>query len=115
MALTVRKHNHKTLRQITFDKLRDAPIPKPLLVERDENLLLHLTEEDTLCPPHKVAEILEDLGGECDKQKDLINAIMADAVPNLVRCVPERNSPGSSIKLCLALTAINPPLIKDGD
>ncbi len=77
-AFTVKPNEHKILRQLEFIKVRDGAIPKPLLLERDENFLLDITDEDTLCPASKVKEILEDLGGSVDSQKPLVDAIMND-------------------------------------
>ncbi len=68
-------HEHRVLRTLEFFKVRDGAMPKPLLLERDENFLMTRIEEDTLCPPHKVKEILEDMGGEVDRQGTLVQAI----------------------------------------
>ena len=78
MAFTVRKHEHKILRQLEFIKVRDGAEPKPILLERDENFLLSITDEDSLCPASKVKEILEDLGGEVERQGELIEAIIGE-------------------------------------
>jgi len=72
-------HESRVLRTLEFFKVRDGAMPKPLLLERDENFLLTRIEEDTLCPPGKVREILEDLGGEVEKQRALIDAITEEA------------------------------------
>ena len=78
MAFTVKPHEHKTIRQLEFIKVRDGAVPKPVLLERDENFLLNITDEDTLCPPGRVKEILEDLGGSVDTQRPLVDAIIRD-------------------------------------
>ena len=44
---------------------------------------MNVTDEDTLCPPAKVREILDSIGGEVDKQSQLVEAIM-----NEVDCSP---------------------------
>jgi len=75
---TVKHHEHKTLMKLTCTKIRDGPQPKPILLERDENFLVHPVSEDTLCPPLKVVEILENLGGSVEMQKDLIKAIIVE-------------------------------------
>ena len=79
MAYTAKKHESKVLRQLEFTKVRDGPIPKPFLLERDEDFLLKIIHEDTMCPPHEVKEVLEDLGGSVNKQNILLNAIMEHA------------------------------------
>jgi hypothetical protein len=59
-------------------KVRNGPEPKPLLLERDEYFLHHVTEEDMLCPPGKVREILASLGGKVEGQDKLKDAIMRE-------------------------------------
>jgi hypothetical protein len=79
ITFLARSHRSRILRQIEFVKIRDGAPIKPLLVERDENFLLGLTYEDSLCPPSDIKKILEDLGGRADNQKELMSAVMADA------------------------------------
>jgi hypothetical protein len=76
MGFIVKPHETKTLRLLEFYKVRDGKKPKPILLERDENFLLTITDEGTLCSPAKVKEILESLGGMVDRQATLIQAIM---------------------------------------
>lgn len=83
MGFMAKAHESRILRTLEFFKVRDGATPKPMLLDRDENFLLIPIEEDTLCPPAKVREILQDLGGEVEKQGDLIKAIM-----NEVDCCP---------------------------
>ena len=79
IAVTRKKHEHKTLRLLEFIKVRNGPEPKPLLLERDEYFLHQLTEEDVLCPPEQVKAILEALGGKVEGQKPLKAAIIKAA------------------------------------
>lgn len=76
--LTEKPHENKILRQLSFIKVRDGAIPKPLLLERDENFLSSIADEGSLCSPLKVREILEDLGGEVSRQSELIDAIIRE-------------------------------------
>jgi KaiC/GvpD/RAD55 family RecA-like ATPase len=76
IAVTRKKHEHRILRLIEFIKVRNGPEPRPILLERDENFLHHITEEDMLCPPEKVKAILEALGGRVEGQEPLKQAIM---------------------------------------
>ena len=75
-GVTRKKHEHKTLRLLEFIKVRNGPEAKPILLERDENLIHHSTEETVLCPPEKVKEILKSLGGKAEGQEPLKEAIM---------------------------------------
>lgn len=77
LAVTRKKHEHKILRLLEFIKVRNGPESKPLLLERDEYFLHHITEEDMLCPPEKVKEILQEIGGQVESQKKLAEAITA--------------------------------------
>ena len=78
MGITRRAHEHKTLRLLEFHKVRHGAQPKPILLERDENYVHRITEKDMLCPPEKVMEILESLGGRVEKQSELLNAISTE-------------------------------------
>ncbi len=75
ISITHRKHEHRILRQIDFIKVRNGPMRKSVLVDRDENFIHEITEEDMLVPVTTVKEILENLGGQVDKQGELIAAI----------------------------------------
>lgn len=79
MAYTVKSHESKTLRQLQFLKVRDGAVPKPMLLERDENFCLEVTDDGTLCSPAMVRDLLEDLGGRVESQGELIRAIMQKA------------------------------------
>ncbi|RJR35115.1 MAG: hypothetical protein C4576_25500 [Desulfobacteraceae bacterium] len=76
MGFIVKPHETKTLRQLEFYKVRDGKKPKPILLEQDENFLLSIADEGTLCSPVRVREILKGMGGEAERQKVLIEAIM---------------------------------------
>jgi hypothetical protein len=76
LAVTRKKHEHKTLRLLEFIKVRNGMEPKPILLERDENFLHHVTEEDVLCSPEQTKAILKAMGGQVDGQGKLIEAIM---------------------------------------
>lgn len=77
LGFEIKKHEHMTLREIRFIKVRNGPWHKPILLVRDKDSFLHdVIEEDTLCPPLKVREILEDIGGKADSKKILIDAIV---------------------------------------
>ncbi len=78
ITFTVRPHENRIVRQLDFVKVRDGAIPKPVLCERDENFLLSITDEDSLCPPGKIRELLQELGGSIESQKPLLDAIMSD-------------------------------------
>ena len=78
IAVTVKRHENRVLRDVKFIKVRHGPEPKAIMVERDENFIHTLTEEETLCPPGRVKAILEDLGGWAESQKALIDAIVKE-------------------------------------
>jgi hypothetical protein len=61
---------------LEFVKVRNGPEAKPILLERDEYFLHHVTEEDIICPPEKVKAILASLGGKVEGQEPLKQAIM---------------------------------------
>ena len=76
ICITQRKHEHKILRQLDFIKIRNGPMRKSVLVERDENFIHEIVEEDMLVPVSRVKEILEtQFGGRVEKQRDLLEAI----------------------------------------
>lgn len=79
MAYTSKPNEHKILRQLEFLKVRDGPVPKPLLLERGQDFLLSIIDEGTLCSPVKVKEILMRLGGEVDCQSKFVKAIQEEA------------------------------------
>ena len=76
IAVTRKRHEHKSLRLLEFIKVRNGPELRPILLERDENFLHHVTDDDVLCPPEKVKAILEALGGKTEGQERLREAIM---------------------------------------
>lgn len=82
-----KKHESRVLRYLENTKMRNAREIRPLLLERNGNFLSIIVDEDNLCPPTKVVEILNTLGGEVLKQKDLISAIQheTDCSPRSAR------------------------------
>jgi len=91
LSITIKAHENKTLRNVYFNKIRNGPEQKPLLLERSkgcprddngdliENFIHTIVEDDVLCPPEMVKKILEDLGGSADSQKEFIAIIMKEA------------------------------------
>lgn len=78
IGYNTKPHETKVLRELQFNKVRDGRVPKPLLLERDENFLLSIADEGTLCSPTRVREILKNMGGEVEKQSEFIKAIMTE-------------------------------------
>jgi RecA-family ATPase len=74
-ALSRKPHAHKTQRLLTFVKVRNGPHRPDILLERDDHFLHHPVDEDSLCPPEQVRDVLIDLGGEVSMQTELANAI----------------------------------------
>lgn len=75
MALTVKKAQAGYQHTITFSKVRNGRQPKPIILERDENLVFQVTEEESKCTPEQVAAIIRTKGGRVNSQKDLVTAI----------------------------------------
>jgi len=83
IGLTVKPHESKVLRLVTFHKVRHGPdgVQRPtVLVERDAYFLHWPVREDELLPAEKVAEILIDLGGRAES-KTAFSAELAKQVP----------------------------------
>ncbi|MFZ5448166.1 MAG: AAA family ATPase [Thermodesulfobacteriota bacterium] len=76
ITLNKKPHEHKILRKLDFVKVRNGPELKPILLERDECFLHHITEEDVMCSPEQVKAILTALGGQVDGQGKLLEAII---------------------------------------
>jgi hypothetical protein len=76
VSLTPKNSKNKTLLQLEFHKVRNGPRPKPILLERNECFLHHPIGSDELCPPSLVAELLGELGGEVESQKELKKIVM---------------------------------------
>jgi hypothetical protein len=76
IAITRKKHESRILRLLEFIKVRNGPEIKPILLERDEYFLHSITEDDMLCPPEQVKELLESLGGRIEGQEKLKKAII---------------------------------------
>lgn len=91
ISVTRKPHEDRILRNVYFNKIRNGPEQKPLLLERSkgcprdengeliENFIHTIVDEESLCPPEKVTEILEDLGGSIDGQKEFIALINKEA------------------------------------
>jgi KaiC/GvpD/RAD55 family RecA-like ATPase len=96
ITITRKPHEQRTLRKLDFIKVRNGPEPKPLLLKRDDDYFIHtVAEEDVLCPPTKVAQILERLGGRVEGKMNLKEAIMEE-----VKCGEKtaRNAIGLAIE-----------------
>uniref|UniRef100_A0A7C5AM47 Zinc finger CHC2-type domain-containing protein n=1 Tax=Desulfobacca acetoxidans TaxID=60893 RepID=A0A7C5AM47_9BACT len=83
ITLTRKNHEHKILRLLEFLKVRNGPEPKSLLLERDEFFLHHITEAEMLCPPEKVAEIIQNQGGTVEGFENL-----KQLISQTVNCSP---------------------------
>jgi archaellum biogenesis ATPase FlaH len=81
LALTVKKAADGYLHEITFVKVRNGRQPKPIILERDENLVFQVTEEESRYPPEQVAQIIRAKGGRVNSQKDL-----AAAIQGVIKC-----------------------------
>ena len=76
LSITHRKHESKILRQIDFIKVRNGPMRKSVLLERNEYFIHEMVEEDTVVTVTQVQEVLEAVfGGRVEKQADFIQAI----------------------------------------
>jgi hypothetical protein len=76
IALTAKRgEGGKFFKQLNFLKVRNGDTPKPILVERDENFICHVTEEESRCSPEQVAAIIRAKGGKLSGQKELVAAI----------------------------------------
>ncbi len=72
-------HIQRIIRKVKFEKVRNGPKPRPILIERDYYHFTHkVIEEETLCSPEKVKEILDEMGGSAESKKVLTKEIMAD-------------------------------------
>lgn len=62
-------HNNKVLRTLTFDKIRHGPDRRGLILERDENFIHNIYDDDesNMIPMSIVAEVLQEMGGEGKK------------------------------------------------
>jgi RecA-family ATPase len=79
IQMTRKKHKSKILHYLTFTKIRNGPEQRPILIHADKKYFTHdVIEEDTLANPQKVAEILENLGGQVETQAELKEAIIQE-------------------------------------
>lgn len=75
MGLTIKTHEAKPLRLINFDKVRHGAGRPSILVERTEQFLHVVHEEDSLVPMSLIAEILSEMGRACVGKAPLAKAI----------------------------------------
>jgi archaellum biogenesis ATPase FlaH len=75
LALTVKKVQDGYRHEIIFAKVRNGRQPKPITLERDENLVFQVIEEALKFPPDRVALLIEAKGGRVNGKVELIEAI----------------------------------------
>jgi hypothetical protein len=75
LALTLKKVHDKMVHEITFVKVRNGREPKPIILERDENLVFQMTEEELKCPPEQVAQLIKARGSKVNGKAELIVTI----------------------------------------
>ena len=75
LTLNRQKHEHKTLIKVNHTKAGNFASAKPFLLEVDGPRVMAV-EQDIICPPSRVAEILTDLGGEVGSMNKLVNEIV---------------------------------------
>lgn len=75
LALTVKKAQDGYRHEITFVKVRNGRQPKPINLERDENLVFQVFNEVLAFPPERVAAIIKAKGGRVNGQAGLVEAI----------------------------------------
>ena len=75
LALTAKKVQAGYQHKITFVKVRAGRQPQSITLERDENLVFQVTEEESKCTPEQVAQIIRDKGGRVNGRKELVAAI----------------------------------------
>lgn len=78
ITITPKAHEHKTLRTLTFEKLRHGKKIRPILLERDNETFVHaVTEEDMIVTPKQIQEMLVNkFNGRAEKQSDLVEAVI---------------------------------------
>jgi len=75
LALTVKKAQDGYRHEITFVKVRNGRQPKPITLERDENLVFQVIEEALKFPPEQVALLIKAKGGRVNGKAELVGAI----------------------------------------
>jgi hypothetical protein len=110
IALTTKKgEGGKFFKQLNFLKVRNGYTPKPILVERDENFICHVTKEKSMFAPEQVPQIIRAKGGrvigwqeltkaiqnilECT-QREAQGLIKTATEKNLIKIVPGEKEPG---------------------
>jgi len=79
VGMTVRRHETRCLRQLSFHKIRHGPDQPSILIERNESFLHCVVDEDSTCPPYLVRKVLiEEFGGSVEGQKPLREALMKE-------------------------------------
>ena len=111
LALTVKKAQDGYRHEITFVKVRNGRQPKPITLERDENLVFQVIEEALKFPPEQVALLIKAKGGRVNGKAELIGAIqdligggekaackyIKDAIEaSAIRVVPGERAPGKT-------------------
>jgi len=63
----------KIIRQIRFDKVRNGRQPRPILIERDDRFISHVTEGEMVVTPKQIADIVAaEFGGTVQKSGLLV-------------------------------------------
>jgi archaellum biogenesis ATPase FlaH len=75
LALTVKKVQDGYRHELTFVKVRNGRQPKPITLERDENLVFQVIEEELKFPPEQVAVLIKAKDGRINGQAELVEAI----------------------------------------
>ncbi|MGO8761381.1 MAG: AAA family ATPase [Desulfobaccales bacterium] len=75
ITLTVKKIQSGYQHTLTFVKVRHGRQPKPITLERDENLVFQVVEEESRCTPEQVAQLIKAKGGKVNGKAELIGAI----------------------------------------
>jgi len=75
LTMNKQKHESRLLVKVDHSKHSDFPEAPSFILEIIGPKLV-VTEPDTMCPPSRVREILESLGGEIDSQNAFVKEIM---------------------------------------
>lgn len=75
--LVNKQHEEKTLRVVKFGPLRHGAEIKPILIERDDNFISHVTEVDSMITPQDVENVINDnFGGRVESAYKLQTALI---------------------------------------
>ncbi len=110
IALTAKKgEGGKFFKQLNFLKVRNGYTPKPILVQRDENFICHVTEVKSIFSPEQVPQTIRAKGGRVAgwqelvaaiqdalgcSQRDAQNLIKSATEKQLIQIVPGDRAPG---------------------